>query len=209
MRAVIDLVTDGEQKIIVLSAMSGTTNSLVEISNYLHKKNKDTARIFIGKLEDKYKQVVAELFTSDDNKAIIPDAFDAGVSDYLPRPFDRSEFMARVQNLLSLRQTTLQLEDDKRTLEHRITKATKDLQESEQRFRLALDGTQDGIWDWNLETEDVFYSENWCSMLGYKKEDVPTLPAFWMGRLNPDDAYILTAAIDNHIMGKSDVIDCE
>ena len=68
MRAVMEQVTDGEQKIIVLSAMSGTTNSLVEISNYLHKKNKDTARIFIGKLEDKYKQVVVDLFTSEENK---------------------------------------------------------------------------------------------------------------------------------------------
>ena len=68
MRAVVDLITDGEKKIIVLSAMSGTTNSLVEISSYLYKKNKDTARIFIGKLEDKYKKVVAELYTSDDNK---------------------------------------------------------------------------------------------------------------------------------------------
>lgn len=68
MRAVMDLVTDGEQKIVVLSAMSGTTNSLVEISNYLKKKNKDTARICIGKLEDNYKKVVAELFTSEENK---------------------------------------------------------------------------------------------------------------------------------------------
>lgn len=80
MRAVMDLVTDGEQKIIVLSAMSGTTNSLVEISNYLYKKNKDTARIFIGKLEDKYKQVVAELFTSEENKRkgliVVKECFD-------------------------------------------------------------------------------------------------------------------------------------
>ncbi len=68
MRAVIDLITDGEQKIIVLSAMSGTTNSLVEISNYLYKKNKETARIFIGELETKYKKVVAQLFSSEENK---------------------------------------------------------------------------------------------------------------------------------------------
>ena len=80
MRAVMDLVTDGEQKIVVLSAMSGTTNALVEISNYLHKKNKDTARIFIGKLEDKYKKVVSELYFSDKNKRqgarVIKDCFD-------------------------------------------------------------------------------------------------------------------------------------
>lgn len=81
MRAVMDLVTDGEQKIVVLSAMSGTTNALVEISNYLHKKNKDTARIFIGKLEDKYKKVVRELYISDKNKKlgarVVKDCFDA------------------------------------------------------------------------------------------------------------------------------------
>ncbi len=68
MRAVMDLVTDGEQKIIVLSAMSGTTNSLVEISNFLYKKNKDDANIAIGNLESKYKQVVDELFASEENK---------------------------------------------------------------------------------------------------------------------------------------------
>lgn len=68
MRAVMDLVTDGEQKIIVLSAMAGTTNSLVEISSYLYKKNKDDANMTIGKLEMKYKQVIAELFASDANK---------------------------------------------------------------------------------------------------------------------------------------------
>ncbi|MBN2635421.1 MAG: aspartate kinase [Prolixibacteraceae bacterium] len=68
MRAVMNLVTDGEQKIIVLSAMSGTTNSLVEISNYLYKKNKETAFISIGQLESKYKKVINELYVSEDNK---------------------------------------------------------------------------------------------------------------------------------------------
>ena len=45
MRAVMQLITDGNQKVVVLSAMSGTTNSLVEIANYLHKKNKDSAPV--------------------------------------------------------------------------------------------------------------------------------------------------------------------
>ncbi len=91
MRAVMDLVSDGEQKIIVLSAMSGTTNSLVEISNYLHKKNKDTARIFIGKLEDKYKQVVAELYSLDENKRagqhVVEDCFNT-IKSFTSGKFD-------------------------------------------------------------------------------------------------------------------------
>jgi len=80
MRAVMQLIADGEQKIVVLSAMSGTTNSLVEIANYLHKKNKDTARIFIGKLEAKYKKVVDELYQKDENKnlgsKVVKESFD-------------------------------------------------------------------------------------------------------------------------------------
>jgi len=80
MRAVMDLITDGDQKIVVLSAMSGTTNALVEISSYLHKKNKETALLFIGRLEDKYKQVVRELFATDVNKKkglrLVRDSFD-------------------------------------------------------------------------------------------------------------------------------------
>lgn len=68
MKAVIDIIADGEQKLVVLSAMSGTTNALVEISNYLHKKNKDTALILIGNLEAKYKKVVDELYQTEESK---------------------------------------------------------------------------------------------------------------------------------------------
>lgn len=59
------LINDGEQKIVVLSAMSGTTNSLVEISNYLYKGNLDGAAEAIIALEKKYAQVVNELFISE------------------------------------------------------------------------------------------------------------------------------------------------
>ena len=68
MRAVMNLVADGEKKIVVLSAMSGTTNALVDIANFLHKKNKESASIAIGKLEAKYKEVIAELYKTDENK---------------------------------------------------------------------------------------------------------------------------------------------
>jgi len=68
MRAVMDLITDGEQKLVVLSAMSGTTNALVEISNYLHKKNKDSACVNIGNLEAKYKKVINDLFAVEESK---------------------------------------------------------------------------------------------------------------------------------------------
>ncbi|MBQ8593074.1 MAG: aspartate kinase [Bacteroidaceae bacterium] len=66
MKHVAELITDGEKKIVVLSAMSGTTNTLVEISDYLYKKNPEGANDIINKLEQKYKQQVAELYATEE-----------------------------------------------------------------------------------------------------------------------------------------------
>ena len=58
MKEVAKLITDGEQKIVVLSAMSGTTNTLVEISDYLYKKNPEGANEIINRLEAKYNSML-------------------------------------------------------------------------------------------------------------------------------------------------------
>ena len=63
----------GEQVFIVLSAMSGTTNSLVEISNYLYKKNPEGANEVINSLEKKYMQHVEDLYSTDEYKQITRD----------------------------------------------------------------------------------------------------------------------------------------
>ena len=56
MRAVMDIITDGEPKVVVLSAMSGTTNALVEISNQLYAGNKEAAKALIADLKKKYSK---------------------------------------------------------------------------------------------------------------------------------------------------------
>ena len=69
MRGVASLVTEsGEPTFIVLSAMSGTTNSLVEISDYLYKKNPEGANEVINNLEKKYMQHVEELYSTEEMK---------------------------------------------------------------------------------------------------------------------------------------------
>ena len=72
MKGVCQLVTkSGKPTFVVLSAMSGTTNSLVEISNYFYKKNPDGAHDIINQLERKYLQHVEELYTDNNIKAEI------------------------------------------------------------------------------------------------------------------------------------------
>jgi len=68
MKDVAKLICDGEQKIVVLSAMSGTTNSLIEISDYLYKNNISGGLERINALEQKYFDLVDELFTTPEFK---------------------------------------------------------------------------------------------------------------------------------------------
>ena len=92
MKEVSQLINNGEKKIVVLSAMSGTTNSLVEISDYYYKKNPEGANNIINQLQAKYAQHVEELFSNDKYKketiAILTDRF-----NYL-RSFNKKEFTA-------------------------------------------------------------------------------------------------------------------
>ena len=74
MKNVASLITaSGEPVFVVLSAMSGTTNSLVEISNYLYKKNPDGANDVINSLENKYMRHVEELYSTDEYKNLTRD----------------------------------------------------------------------------------------------------------------------------------------
>ncbi len=68
MREVAKLIMDGECKIVVLSAMSGTTNTLVEISDYLYKKNPEGANEIINRLESVYRKHVGELYATEEYK---------------------------------------------------------------------------------------------------------------------------------------------
>ena len=79
MKHVASLINDGEDKIVVLSAMSGTTNSLVEICGYLTNNNPEGANEVINKLEGLYRRHINELYSTDEYKqqtaALVKDVF--------------------------------------------------------------------------------------------------------------------------------------
>ncbi len=72
-------------------------------------------------------------------------------------------------------------------LEQRVAERTAALQASEERLALAFRATQDGIWDWHLETGEVFYSGRYKSMLGYEEAEIEHHVSAWQRLLHPDD----------------------
>jgi diguanylate cyclase (GGDEF)-like protein/PAS domain S-box-containing protein len=75
------------------------------------------------------------------------------------------------------------------------------LRESEERYALAARGANDGLWDWHLFTNEVFYSTRWKAMLGYAEEEVGTSLDEWLKRVHPEDVARLKAQIDAHVEG--------
>jgi PAS domain S-box-containing protein len=61
------------------------------------------------------------------------------------------------------------------------------LQNSEERFALAMQGATDGLWDWNIETNEVYFSPRWKEILGYADHEIPHHIDEWSKRLHPDD----------------------
>ncbi len=67
-------------------------------------------------------------------------------------------------------------------------RAEQALKESEERLRVALEGTSDGIWDWNLHTGQVYFSPRYYTMMGYEPDEYPASYESWRERVHPDDA---------------------
>lgn len=73
------------------------------------------------------------------------------------------------------------------------------LRESEERYALAVRGANDGVWDWNLKTNEIYYSPRWKAMLGYDEEELSATPREWLARIHPDDRTRVEQDLAAHI----------
>ena len=105
-----------------------------------------------------------------------------------------------------LRESYTQLEDYSQSLENRVQERTQalsqseaQLRQSEERWQLALRGTNDGVWDWNIQTGEIFYSQRWKEMLGYDDSEIVDTIHEWRNRIHPDDLARVLQATQTHL----------
>ncbi len=110
---------------------------------------------------------------------------------YLLKPFEERELHGHIEIAL---------------YKHRMEKMLK---ESEERYSLATQGANDGLWDWNLETQEIYYSPRWWSMLGYPENQVGHTQDDWFRRLHPTDREVVQKKLGEHVMGRSSHFESE
>ncbi len=88
-------------------------------------------------------------------------------------------------------------------------RAEEALRLSEERLSLILMGSNDALWDWNLETTDVYYSSRWFEMLGYEPDELPSDIRLWEQLAHPDDSYRSGSYFENALRNGPDIYEIE
>jgi PAS domain S-box-containing protein len=81
------------------------------------------------------------------------------------------------------------------------SKVLADLRDSEMRWRFAIEGAGDGLWDWDVASGTVFFSPRWKTMLGYTEAEVGNALTEWSSRVHPDDMAAVMADLQPHLDG--------
>ncbi len=104
---------------------------------------------------------------------------------------------------------------DKKTLSARMIGINKDISKSkiaeqtlklnEERWQLAVQGSNDGIWDWNMLTNEVYFSPRWKEMLGYEDSEIPNQYEGWKSLVHPEDISAALNKISEYVERKTSV----
>jgi diguanylate cyclase (GGDEF)-like protein/PAS domain S-box-containing protein len=123
------------------------------------------------------------MVTAKDQSEDIIKALNLGANDYLTKPIDFPVALARIRTQLS----------------HK--KAEEALRDSEERYALAAQGANDGLWDWNLVDNVIYFSPRWKMMLGYQDSEVSDHPEQWLDRIHFADRQRVKDEIAAHQSG--------
>ncbi len=103
-----------------------------------------------------------------------------------------SSHLTSIQQQLKIQQQRLALEQ-----------TFNELRTTEERYTFALDGSGDGVWDWDIAANKVFLSRRWKTMLGHDEDEIGADLSEWSGRLHPTDADRVMAVVNDNLEGKT------
>jgi len=140
------------------------------------------------------------------------DALRLGADDFALKPCESEELAFRVRRCLEKRNLLIELSAQNQRQEEEIEQRRlieQQLVESENRFRMALDASSNGVWDHNLVTGAVYVGENWHRTLGYENETEVCDEQFLANLLHPDDRERVQSLRQAHIQGATPCYEAE
>lgn len=123
------------------------------------------------------------MVTATDDPSEVVRSFELGANDFVSKPIDSAVTLARIGTHVKLKT------------------AREALRKSEERYALVAQGTNDGLWDWDLTTNEVYYSPRWMAMLGVDPDEANDSPEMWLGRIHLEDRKRTESELELHLSG--------
>ncbi|MDH5719652.1 MAG: EAL domain-containing protein [Spirochaetia bacterium] len=142
------------------------------------------------------RNTIIIIVTSIDEKDKLQVIVEAGADDYIRKPIEFQKLFVR----LKFAQQRYAIRKEKNTLEQALRESLEALHESEERYALAAKGANDGLWDWNISNETMFFSARWKNMLGYHDSEIKNSINEWYELLHPEDKEQVKLEIERHII---------
>ena len=83
------------------------------------------------------------------------------------------------------------------------------LSQNQERYSLAMQASNDGLWDWDLKTNKILYSDRWKEMLGFNDDEISDTADEWLSRVHPEDHDRVRASIDAYLEGTTSNFEIE
>jgi PAS domain S-box-containing protein len=90
-----------------------------------------------------------------------------------------------------------------------LVETKQQLEQKEKRLDLALEGGQLGVWDWNIQMDEVTFDERWAEMLGHSLDEIDPNISAWEDRAHPDDLPEAEAKLESHFAGETEYYKCD
>lgn len=136
-------------------------------------------------------QIPVVYVTAHSDRETVKRANTAGHFGYVLKPFSERDLAIQLDIALYKSQTT------------------KALRENEERWQLALAGSTDGIWDWDIINRKVFLSTRWKEVRGYSEDEIGTGEEEWSSRIHPDDLETVLSTVRQYLDKKTSKFQCE
>lgn len=116
-------------------------------------------------------------------------------------PSTQQQIIVIIRDITERKQAQLALQKAKEELECRVKERTYKLKKTEERYIRAIYAGKVGIWEWNIDTNEIFIDHNLKAMLGYADDEISNCFYDWLNLIHPDDVEIVKVQINAYVEG--------